>query len=174
VRAALLGLVSCTAAAPAPGPIHNAPAVVAPATLVVSLERTECLGHCPTYTVELWSDGGVVWNGHADVAQLGVAHGQISTSSVAAVVTAFERAGFFAIDRKSPRFVVECFGAGAKHRCVTVICTAMDQPTAIVTVVRAGQAHTAELVPCGSHDDLPRAEQLVDDLAHTEAWIGPH
>jgi hypothetical protein len=129
----------------------------------VTLQRTSCLADCPEYTVELWSDGSVVWAGEEAVAVRGGARGHMVASDVDRIVAAFDRAGFFKLEGRTPRVTQRC----ADGRCFTLVCDATDEPSAIVTIAQ----HKVEIEPC--LPELDRAVQLIDDLAHTKRWISP-
>ncbi len=162
-RTALLLVISGACSAPvAPGPPvnHAAPG----AERVVTLERTECLSGCPEYTVELWSDGSVVWTGEAAVATVGPARGHMVPADVDRIVAAFTAACFFTLDGRTPKMVNCCQPDG---KCVMTICDATDEPTALVTIRR----HTVEVHPCTKQ--LDAAVDLIDSLAYTKRWIGP-
>jgi hypothetical protein len=160
----VVALAAC--AAPPQPPLHNA-AIVKPPTMVLRMQRTECGFKCPEYTVEVASDGSVAWTGEANVATVGVAHGNVSVHDLDRLIAAFEVDRFFAIE-KAPKFHVECLN-GAGHKCITVICSGLDESTTRVTLVRAGALHTLE-VDCDPA--FARAAKLVDELARTSAWIG--
>ncbi|MEO6038174.1 MAG: DUF6438 domain-containing protein, partial [Saprospiraceae bacterium] len=44
---------------------------VAKRSVVASLRRTACFGSCPVFSVEIWSDGQVIWQGERHVARIG-------------------------------------------------------------------------------------------------------
>jgi len=162
-RTALLLVISGACSAPVePAPLVNH--VAAGAERIVTLERTECLSGCPEYTVELWSDGSVAWNGAGAVATVGPARGQMVPADVDRIVAAFTAAGFFELDRRTPKFLVNCNPAG---KCVTTICEVTDEPTAKVTI----RHHTVEIHRCTAQ--LDAAVDLIDALAHTKRWISP-
>ncbi len=51
-------------------------------TTFVRLERTECLGDCPVYTVTLYEDGTVLYEGRRFATPLGKRWGRISPKDV--------------------------------------------------------------------------------------------
>ena len=167
--ATILGLAACSAPAPTPPAIKQVGGSEAPPARVVRMERTECMSGCPTYAVELWSDGRVVWDGLGSVARLGRAEGVIAPRDIAKIVSAFDAAGFFTLERQ-PKFFESCPPNGG--RCITILCAATDQTTTIVAITRGTATHELELVPCGEPDRLDDAIQLVDQLAHTRTWVG--
>jgi hypothetical protein len=66
----------------------SAPAVFA------SLERTMCYGHCPTYTVTVYADGSVDYEGRAQVAVVGHASAKLDAAGLRRLAAAFRAARF--------------------------------------------------------------------------------
>ena len=63
----------------------------------VELERWGCYGSCPVYTVRLYADGTVLWNGRKFVAVLGDQSGQVNPSDAAALIQSFRERGFWTL-----------------------------------------------------------------------------
>ena len=55
----------------------------------VLVERTGCLGSCPSYEAEIHGDGRVVWKGHEDVALKGAAEHSVDAVAVQAVFSKY-------------------------------------------------------------------------------------
>lgn len=69
------------------------------APLLMSLERTGCpLGGCPSYTLELRTDGWLRYQGRKDVTVLGWKNAQLSAAEVQSVKEAFAAAGFYELE----------------------------------------------------------------------------
>ena len=130
--------------------------------MVVSLLRSDCLGPCPMYEVELWSDGTVKWSGQEQVATYGTATATVAIGEVDRIVGAFDAAGFFRATM--PQAQVRCEGA----KCVNWLCGGKDEPTAIVTIVRAGVSYHGAIGACMS--ELDGAVHLVDAIARDRNW----
>ena len=161
----VLLLAACSAAPSSPVVGNSAPKT--PPVLVLRLERTECLADCPEYTVDIASDGSVLWHGSAAVAVLGDARGQIPVAEVQRLVDTFTAAKFFELTDKQRRFNVQYING----KPVTVICAELDEPGVKVTIVRDGKPITHEWQAC--MDALDRADRLVDTVVGTGRWIGP-
>ena len=62
------------------------PAVAAPVasrrSFRVKLERTECMGDCPTYSLVIHADGRVDWTGHANVLAFGQRRGRVTPEEI--------------------------------------------------------------------------------------------
>ena len=66
-------------------------------TVEITLERTECYGWCPNYTVTISGDGTVRYEGRTFVKEVGVREGQVSPETVRDLVRTFEDLGFHAL-----------------------------------------------------------------------------
>jgi len=82
--------------APAASKEMTRPAIAAHRILTIS--QGQCLGECPVYTVTLWSDGRIDWNGDLNVARRGAAHATISLDRVAGIAKAIADARYFDLD----------------------------------------------------------------------------
>ena len=65
-----------------------------PVTVEITLERTECYGWCPSYTVTIYGDGRVDYVGRANVLVLGQHAGQVSQEVVRRLIDRFQVLGF--------------------------------------------------------------------------------
>ena len=61
----------------------------------ITLERTECFGSCPAYSVEIRGDGTVTYTGVEYVAIAGKHHARISPAAVHQLVDAFRSVRYF-------------------------------------------------------------------------------
>jgi hypothetical protein len=62
---------------------------------VITLERGQCFGSCPVYTVTLRRDGTTSWHGKLFTLPRGDAVGEIKGQAFADLAAFIERAGFF-------------------------------------------------------------------------------
>jgi len=139
-----------------------------PPTVVLRLETEPAWTEQPAYSIELVSDGTLVWHGEGGVARVGEARRAIGAAQVQQVVDAFARAGFFDLVTP-PRSYRDC----SLGKCVDLICGETDRTTTRVTIRRGAQVHTYDWAPCGPTTALDeakrRVEQLANDLiGHTE------
>src|ERR1700676_1845154 len=58
-------------------------------SLRITLSRSGCYGVCPTYSIEIYGDGGVLYDGQAFVGTTGKQKWQISHASLVKLVEAF-------------------------------------------------------------------------------------
>lgn len=123
---------------------------------VITLERTACFGTCPVYTVGIFEDGTVVYEGERSVAVPGEQISQIAPETVALMIGAFEDAGYFAWN--------EAYDTQ----------TVSDLPSTITSVTSAGETH--RIVRYAGDNTAPLAlpflEQWIDAMANTSLWTG--
>lgn len=136
--------------------ITSALAQESEAQVAITLERTPCFGACPVYTVTIFDDGTVIYNGENFVDVLGEQTGQIEPETVQLMLDAFESAGYFGWD--------EAYDA---H-------TITDLPTITTSVTRDDQTH--QIIRYAGDSSVPLAlpylEQWVDEMANTGLWTG--
>ncbi len=125
-------------------------------TLVVSLQRTACFGACPQYTVSLFDDGTVAYEGVRFVKVRGKGSARLGPGEVAAVREAFSKAGFSAFADRYDR------------RQVT------DHPSVRLTFAAEGRSKSVDhyLGDRSAPETLTRLEEDLDRLLHAERWVG--
>lgn len=161
------------------------PAVIAPASeqpsepvhaskLRVRLERTPCLGACPTYAVVIHMDGQVQWEGRDNVIATGPRQGRVTRAELAELAEKIDAAKFFERD--------EYGELPAQPACTTVngtttcsysasICS--DTSHSIIAITRAGRTHRVDNDHCNEQPGLDELETYIDEIANTQAWVGP-
>lgn len=128
---------------------------------VVQLERDACFGTCPVYTVQLFADGRVEFDGRAHVAQMGTQSGAVSPDSVRALVQRLTASGFLREDRAYEE------GAPGCGDYFT------DAPRLTLTL-RSGNSSTTVRFDGGCSSaprDLSMLATDVDRIADTRVWI---
>ena len=62
---------------------------------VIQMRRSGCLGdHCPVYSVSIFQDGAVVYEGRAHVAAIGVQRGSVSSGELSALISQIDAVRF--------------------------------------------------------------------------------
>lgn len=122
------------------------------------LQRTICFGWCPAYTVSIYRDGVIEYNGTDYVKTKGKATGVLSQDKVDAIDKLFATAHYFD------------FKDSYTHYEVT------DNPSAITSWHRGGKVKTIEHYYGDKHapQALTRLEEDLDKLIGIERWIGTH
>jgi hypothetical protein len=135
------------------------------ADFLIKLERTQCYGDCPIYTVTIDAAGNVTYEGTGHVRVLGRQVDRVDASQVAALVATVERIGFFQMDDQY-RVVRNPDGISLQ---------VSDLPTTFVTVTHQGRTKRVE-----DYFNAPAAlrelEEQIDEIAGTQRWtrIGEH
>ena len=102
----------------------------------IKLERSACFGTCPVYSVTIFSDGRVQYEGKEFVKEKGPRTGAISAREFGELAAKVEQIGFFTLQ--------------AAYRAPVT-----DLPTTIVTVTRGPESKRVEDyfgAPQGLHD----------------------
>ena len=127
---------------------------------IITLERTPCFGFCPVYTLAVYADGRVVYNGSDHVDVTGEQTGSITAEQVQQLVSAFQAADYFNLKDKYEAPVT-------------------DLPTQITSFTQDGQTKTiSNYGGCleDSPDKAPQAlcelPDLIDQVTNSAQWIG--
>jgi hypothetical protein len=122
----------------------------------LTLERTACFGACPIYTVTIYDDGTVIYEGERFVEVAGTQTTHIAPIAVETLVTTFEEAGYFDWEDA--------------YTDVTVT----DQPLVITSVSRNGETKRIEhyIGDESAPIALTYLENWIDISARTQRWIG--
>src|ERR1700730_2925658 len=120
----------------------------------ISLERTACFGTCPVYTLTVYSDGKVEYEGKEHVKEKGARSSKIDEKLFLRLLEKADEIGFFKLnDRYEGRVT--------------------DLPTRITTVTKGDVSKTVRNYyggPKGLHD----FEQLIDHVTNSAQWTGAH
>ena len=122
----------------------------------LTLERGACFGTCPVYTVTIYADGTVVFEGQRFVESEGKQTGMIGPDIVDRLVSIFEDAGYFTWNDEYTQMQVT------------------DLPYVTTSVTRDGE--TKRIVRYEGDDSAPIAlvylERWIDEIANTSQWVG--
>lgn len=124
-----------------------------PGDLVIGLERTACPGACPDYSLLVYSDGKVVYEGRHYVAVKGRREGHISEAQVRQLFNEFCRIRYFSLkDRYNP----------------------IAQDGAITKTSIRADGKKKEIVNCHpsqAPEDLYQLEKMIDEVARSKRWV---
>lgn len=122
----------------------------------ITLERTACFGRCPVYSVTLYEDGRVVYDGKNDVEVTGRQEINIGAEAFAELMQVIEDAGYFEWDDEYLRMTVT------------------DHPYVMTSVTRGGETKAIQhYTGDGSAPlELSFVENWIDWAAGTQAWTG--
>lgn len=140
---ALLALVGCKR--------ENSPAPVGEqAEPLITMEKTECFGTCPVYTIRIFADGRAEYEGIKNVQKIGRYQQQLSTETIDSLILAFEAAGFWQMEDE---YVAE----------VT------DLPTTYVAFHHQGRSKKIKDL-IDAPQQLRDLEQRIGDLSESGLW----
>jgi hypothetical protein len=121
-------------------------------TFFASIERTACFGLCPTYTMTIYADGFVEYNGIRAVDKIGAYTRTISQARMDSIVTCAKEIGFMEMDASYDDEMV------------------MDLPSATTTVVIEGEKKSVM-----RRYDFPKRiltlEKLFDNIMNSGSWL---
>lgn len=121
-------------------------------TLFASILRTPCFGRCPTYTMKIYMDGFVEFNGIRDTEMIGTYTTTISEDKITAILQKAEEIQFFTFDDKYDDGMIT------------------DLPST-TTVIRDADGKTKSVMRRhGYPKSILTLEQLFDDLMKSERW----
>jgi len=124
-------------------PLHN--------SLVITLERTGCFGFCPAYSLTIYGDGVVEYEGHYFVAVKGNQTANIAAEQVQRLLTS-------AIEIKYFNLADEYYAP------------IEDVPTYTTSITVDGT--TKKIVDyAGAPDRLREFENMIDDVAGSDKWV---
>jgi len=121
----------------------------------ITLERTECYGFCPVYTLTILGDGTVIYNGEDHVRILGEKEIQIDRSKIEKLVNKFETCGYFSFNNEYT------------ERTIT------DAPTVISSIKLDGKTKTVKHYhgDFNAPEKLTELEVYIDEIIDTSQWI---
>jgi ankyrin repeat protein len=135
--------------------VHFAPPIIKPASKVeITLERSGCMGTCPSYSVTVGTDG-IVFDGTGNVVALGKHSDRVDADAVRKLARTFVDADFYSME---PTY----------HSAVT------DMPAYALTISIDGVTHkVSDYV--GQREGMPEViadlEEEVDSFAKADRWI---
>jgi len=141
-----------------PEPIGNTGdgAAVGPHEVMATLERTACYGTCPMYSLTVYRDGTVEYNGEQFVKTQGKATGQITPAEVTQLDDLFTNAHYFDLKDAYTDYDVT------------------DNPSAKTSYSSGGKTKTIDHYYGDSDapEVLSTIEDGIDKIVHVEQFIG--
>lgn len=151
--------------------VENAPPP-APAEAVITLERTNCYGRCPSYILSIFADGSVVYYAgpqYSFTRVTGAARGSITREELRELEGSFEAADYFSFKDRYK---------SAADGCPSY---STDAPTVITSYRKAGRhKQVIHYHGCEYADrrlgvfplTLTRLEEEIDEAAGSRQWVG--
>jgi hypothetical protein len=136
---------------------------------LISFERTKCYGTCPSYWMDIRSDGSVQYLGKGHVKIQGVAKAKLTPEQIEKLIEAINEVNFFALSDSYPSKENGC------ERLVT------DQPSVVIRIKVAERDKTVNHYHGCLDGSEPRRiypsnlvefENKIDKIVGTSRWTG--
>jgi uncharacterized protein len=118
----------------------------------IVLVRHGCYGTCARYSITLYGNGKVMYEGEEFVRVKGRARARISTQTLDDLLKKINEMDFFA------------FAPQHGDKCIT------DGPTASITLSEPGRQRTLD-DECVLGNDIEALEKTIDDAVHIQQWV---
>ncbi|GEM_PF-1345591 len=118
---------------------------------IAGYQKTSCFGECPSYSVEIFNDGSVVWNGRAFTLPLGQKRGKVSAEIIAAIQEKARAIGFLKLNNTYPEEQI----ADAQATIVYLRLNGQDKQVTDIFEAPKG---------------LDELEKMFDDLIRKQGW----
>ena len=140
----LLAMTACDAqksVSKTPKPATTPNRVAKQDSAVITISRTPCYGKCPAYSMSVFANGKVTFEGQRDVSKIGLYTKSIGADSVTALVKKFEDANVWHMEDTYPNIATDLpttivsYRKGSKYKMVKGIYKAPDSLLDIVTTL---------------------------------------
>lgn len=118
----LLSILSCSKLPPTIG--HD---------VLVKLNRTECHGDCPVYTIEVKKNGDVTYEGTDYVKTMGIRSASISKNAVLSIESELTKAEFTSMQSELHPGGWGCFISATDHSYIVIEATVGNKTKAVST-----------------------------------------
>jgi Domain of unknown function (DUF6438) len=140
--------------------VSIAGAIYAQELPVITLRRTSCFGTCPIYSLEIFEDGPLHFDGERFVAAIGPRDSQIAPSAANALIERFAKINYFDLQdvyesRQNPDGTIESIS---------------DLPTTYLSL-RVGNRSKTIKDYAFAPDDLRTLELEIERVTNTHRWI---
>lgn len=117
----------------------------------ITLERTECFGTCPIYSLSIFGNETVIYNGQKNVVVKGIKTSQISQDKIIELINEFKTIDYFCLN--------DSYAAPYT-----------DAPSTITSIAIDGK--TKKISDYGkSLDKLAELENKIDEISGANVWI---
>ena len=140
---------------------------IALADVVIGLQRTPCIGQCPSYELTIHGDGRVVYEGREGVARTGRIEARIDTTIVAGLVNRFLSVCFFELPSMCDASAdVSLQDSGLMY---SIYCPSRIERSTTLSLKLGDLDHTVVMRRYQS-TDLARLAQAIDAAVNVERW----
>lgn len=131
----------------------NPKKIAIPKDLVIELHRIMCPGACPDYSVFVYGDGRIVYEGRRYVAVKGRREGRILGTRVKQLLDQFYKANYFSLKDR--------YDAIATDGAITKTSIFADGKTKEVV----------NCYPSQAPEELYQLEKMIDEISQSRRWV---
>lgn len=138
-----------------------------PQDTLITLERTECYGECPSYELIIRADGTVIFVGKRFVPDPGKVEGRISADQVRQLILEFEKVNYFSLK--------DDYGFPMHQNSEKCPQSWTDASWAYISLTIDGKRkqvkHYQGCKGTAEVDSLSRLEDRIDEIVNTKQWL---
>lgn len=116
--------------------------------LLVSMEKTECKGKCPVYSIKIYQDGRVILTGTKNFKKIGVFSKHLSINKIKIIDKAFSDSNFFNFENEFTNKIT-------------------DLPTTYISYTKDSKTKRIRDY-YGAPSELKRLEEMIETIATNE------
>jgi hypothetical protein len=130
--------------------------------LMIRLERTQCYGSCPAYTITIHGDGRVEYRGKEHVKVKELRNSRVDTAAIKVLAWQFAQTNFLSLPEEDY----------SEAKCKCRHCT--DFPSVVVEITVGAMSHRVnQYYGCACPPKaLFELESAIDRTANSEQWTG--
>lgn len=122
----------------------------------ITLERGMCFGTCPVYSLTIFSNGSVIYDGQMYVKDIGIRNGSIKITSYNRLMELADDVGFFGMNDEYTAYYIT------------------DMPSATITITNGTKKRVEHYY---GDESAPRVlsefEEAIDQAANVTQWTTP-
>jgi Domain of unknown function (DUF6438) len=135
----------------------KSPSTISLSNVTIGMERNVCMGTCPVYSLEIFGNGTLVYNGERFVNVTGKQISSISEDKVKELVEEFYNINYFSLNDTFDRIVKT------------------DQPTVITSININGTFKSIfDNLGAIAPEGLRVLENRIDEITNSSKWIEPY
>ena len=125
--------------------------------LTISMKRGMCMGTCPVYSLDIFGNGTVVYNGERFVNVTGKQVSSISEDKVKELVEEFYKMNYFSLNDTYDKIIKT------------------DQPTVSTSInINGTSKNVFDNLGAIAPEDLRLLENKIDEITNSNKWVEPY
>ena len=142
--------------------------------LILTMERTGCLGRCPVYTLNIQSNGKLVFNGLRNTETHGKTEINLSKEKTNQIINEINKAKFFNLKDSYDRYSGNCPSMVTDHPTVTISIELNERKKTIVHYLGCRErSRNNDPFTLGKvfPQSLFNLEDKIDEIIETKRWV---